>query len=500
MAAAVVFFLVLIGLMFPGSVMADDGIERNDSAELGSDIDPWNNATVDFISDEILYPGMEAASPIPQTAWIWAEDGDTGKRREVLLPLTDYHFSNRRWEDGFQMDVTITDYGADGYLAGEELILPQKDILSDAQESFFLDEWKETILNQAGLDPEAYRISRFKWKGPAYEDGGVQCRDLTAIGSRLVADCSATYGGEVNKAVFTEKNTSEPVGKMNLAAVLLPYIPVIAIIVVCVFLCRRIQLQKHWKPNMWGFAAALFLAGFIASLGSLMKAGAAYAGGRGSYDSVRRAAYKNDVQEPQKSTPDVSGNIQMDDESPEQQKIDEKSLALINPEYRLWLSVPGTGIDYPVVQHEDNQYYLTHNFHQEEQISGSIFADCTTVPLAADNTIIYGHNMKDGSMFAGLKKYKEEAFYKENPVIRLFYRGKWLECPILSCQVRNENDAGAYRANLLQEEWASYLKEMQERSVYDTGIVLNGNEKLITLSTCSQKGKRLIVQAIMREE
>lgn len=500
MAAAVVFFLVLIGLMFPGSVMADDGIERNDRAELGSDIDPWNNATVYFISDEILYPGMEAASPIPQTAWIWAEDGDTGKRREVLLPLTDYHFSNRRWEDGFQMDVTITDYGADGYLAGEELILPQKDILSDAQESFFLDEWKETILNQAGLDPEAYRISRFKWKGPAYEDGGVQCRDLTAIGSRLVADCSATYGGEVNKAVFTEKNTSEPVGKMNLAAVLLPYIPVIAIIVVCVFLYRRIQLQKHWKPNMWGFAAALFLAGFIASMGSLMKAGAAYAGGRGSYDSVRRAAYKNDVQEPQKSTPDVSGNIQMDDESPEQQKIDEKSLALINPEYRLWLSVPGTGIDYPVVQHEDNQYYLTHNFHQEEQISGSIFADCTTVPLAADNTIIYGHNMKDGSMFAGLKKYKEEAFYKENPVIRLFYRGKWLECPILSCQVRNENDAGAYRANLLQEEWASYLKEMQERSVYDTGIVLNGNEKLITLSTCSQKGKRLIVQAIMREE
>ena len=80
---------------------------------------------------------------------------------------------------------------------------------------------------------------------------------------------------------------------------------------------------------------------------------------------------------------------------PPSSSINEPELIVQNPGYKFWLSIPGTAIDYPVVQHEDNQYYLTHDFFMKEQINGSIFADCSSIPLAADNTVLYGHNMKD---------------------------------------------------------------------------------------------------------
>ena len=104
-----------------------------------------------------------------------------------------------------------------------------------------------------------------------------------------------------------------------------------------------------------------------------------------------------------------------DVESPDgKSPLNEEALASINPEYQFWLAVPGTNIDYPVVRHENNEYYLNHNFYQEQHITGCVFADSSAVPLAVDNTVLYGHNMKDGSMFAGLKQYGEEAFFREN--------------------------------------------------------------------------------------
>ena len=145
--------------------------------------------------------------------------------------------------------------------------------------------------------------------------------------------------------------------------------------------------------------------------------------------------------------------------------LNEAALVSINPEYQFWLAVPGTNIDYPVVRHENNEYYLNHNFYQEQHITGCVFADSSAVPLAVDNTVLYGHNMKDGSMFAGLKQYGEEAFFRENPVIQIFYRGKWVECPVFSCQIRHQSDAGAYGTNFMEEEWLPYLEKMGMRSL-----------------------------------
>nr|WP_130789476.1 SpaA isopeptide-forming pilin-related protein [Lachnoclostridium pacaense] len=493
--AAVILILILTGLILPYDSMA---------AQQGEEAVTMASETI-YVSDEIIYPGMEAVEPVPQSAWIWAHDAITGQDREVLLPLSDYHFSNKRWENGFRLDVTVLDYGADGYLMEDDLV--------EFQGEGFPEYLKEKLLAQAGLDSQAYRIGQLQWKGEPYEKDGVWYRDVTAEGSRMVADCTAVYSGEVNRSVFGNSGAHES-GEMDQEGTddsvthketgIPGHVTVIVAMTImagCVFsfwIWRRYgsgKLMTVFKRAS-GLLSILFFAGFMICSAVLVKMGTAYINGRNTYRTVKETAYKNTQIQAGQHMPQMQSSSPVTYPSP---SINEQELILQNPGYKFWLSIPGTEIDYPVVQHEDNQYYLTHDFMMKEQINGSIFADCSSIPLAADNTVLYGHNMKDGSMFAGLKKYRETAFYREHPVIRIFYQGKWKECPIFSCQIRSENDAGAYKTNLLMEEWDGYLKEMKESSIYDTGIIPEGNEKLVTLSTCINKKERLIIQALLSE-
>jgi SrtB family sortase len=176
--------------------------------------------------------------------------------------------------------------------------------------------------------------------------------------------------------------------------------------------------------------------------------------------------------------------------------IDEKALLSQNPEYRMWITIPGTNIDYPAVQHEDNLYYLDHDFLGEEQISGSIFLDKKST-ASSKNTILYGHNMKDGTMFADLKKYRDRAYWEEHPCLRIYRNGQWLECPIFSCQLKYETDAAALRTEFLPGEWEDYLREMSAASLYDTGICPDPEKRILTLSTCYGSSERMLVQAVL---
>ena len=506
-AAAIILILVLAGLILPNNTMA---------AQQGEEAGIAASETI-YVSDEIIYPGMEAVEPIPQAAWIWAQDPITGQERKVLLPLSDYHFINKRWENGFRLDVTVLDYGADGYLLEDDLV--------ELQGEEFPGHLKENLLAQAGLDSQAYRIERLQWEGEPYEKDGVWYRDVNAEGSRMVADCTAVYSGEVNRSVFGGSGVHEggerdpgitgaSVAHREMvmpghAAVILAAV-ITAVCVFFVWIRRRYRngrLRIELKRAS-GLLSILFFAGFMICFAVFVKMGTAYINGKNTYRTVREIAYKNTQAQAEPEgvelpevEPELSGLPKAEQLKtqiqPPSSSINEPELIVQNPGYKFWLSIPGTAIDYPVVQHEDNQYYLTHDFFMKEQINGSIFADCSSIPLAADNTVLYGHNMKDGSMFAGLKKYREKSFYLENPAVWIFYQGKWKGCPIFSCQIRSENDAGAYKTNLLMEEWAGYLQEMKESSIYDTGITPEGNEKLVTLSTCINRKERLIIQALL---
>lgn len=476
------------------------------------------------VSGKMIYTSMEDIEPVPQTAWILARDDISGKERNVLLPLVSYHFSDKHWEDGFRLDLTVTDYDAGFYEVGGVRIEARKEEIRES-----LTSHETEILSQAGLDSEAYRIDQFQWNGEIYEKDGVLCRNLTAVGRKMVADCTAVYGGEISRSVFLDDiEGDDKSGQIGYSGIDERYVVknsvrplfsgitafVVGICSVVLIAAVALTMIKRTRPYGMAVAMFMFFAGVVFSLRFLVKTGLDYADGRRGYRMVQDEAYGREVKEIREGyaaeAVDANGEGYSDEvrytdgkENPKgnsacgKPDLNEAALVSINPEYQFWLSVPGTEIDYPVVRHEDNEYYLNHNFYQEQHISGCVFADSSAVPLAVDNTVLYGHNMKDGSMFADLKKYGEEAFFRENPVIQVFYRGKWLECPIFSCQLRHQSDAGAYGTNFMEEEWLPYLEKMGAASLYETGIIPEGDEKLITLSTCCGKDQYLIVQALL---
>ncbi|MCZ0704646.1 SrtB family sortase [Natronobacillus azotifigens] len=95
-------------------------------------------------------------------------------------------------------------------------------------------------------------------------------------------------------------------------------------------------------------------------------------------------------------------------------KYKTKSLVGINKDYVGWINIEDTTVDYPVVKTGDNEFYLSHNFYKQEDFAGAIFMDYRNSMDKLDkNLILYGHNMKDGSMFGSLKNYLEEDYLKK---------------------------------------------------------------------------------------
>ena len=96
--------------------------------------------------------------------------------------------------------------------------------------------------------------------------------------------------------------------------------------------------------------------------------------------------------------------------------VDFEALRKVNPDIIGWIVIPGMEISYPIVQGEDNDYYLKHTFDKAENASGCIFVEVENSPDFSDNnTFVYGHNMKNKSMFAKLNRYQEEDTFRKNP-------------------------------------------------------------------------------------
>ena len=115
--------------------------------------------------------------------------------------------------------------------------------------------------------------------------------------------------------------------------------------------------------------------------------------------------------------------------------VDFKALKKINPDIVAWIRIPDTSIDYPVVQGNDDSYYLTHTFKKTEHVAGAIFLDSdNNADFSDDKNIIYGHNMKDGSMFQGLHKYESESYLQEHNKVYLYLPdGEALTYTVIKC-------------------------------------------------------------------
>ncbi|MFA0814781.1 MAG: class B sortase [Anaerofustis sp.] len=188
-------------------------------------------------------------------------------------------------------------------------------------------------------------------------------------------------------------------------------------------------------------------------------------------------------------------------ESPASEPCDEQpsiaSLKQINPDIVGWIRIENTDIDFPLLQCSNNSYYLTHTYTEEYNDAGSIFLDCGNSPYFTDqNTVIYGHARKDGTMFAQLKKYKKQSGYEESPVITIM-----IEDNIYYYQVFSVNIVDAsydYRSSEYAD-FSSYVRKMRNTSLIDSDAVVTDKSRIITLSTCSAEIEdgRLAVLAVL---
>ncbi|WP_338597513.1 class B sortase [Clostridium baratii] len=162
-----------------------------------------------------------------------------------------------------------------------------------------------------------------------------------------------------------------------------------------------------------------------------------------------------------------------------------EELIKINEDYKMWIEVPNTNINYPVVQGQDNDFYLSHDFNKKESSSGAIFIDYKNNIDKDKNIIIYGHNMKNKSMFQNLMKFKDEEFWKENNKIILTIDGKTYEYEIFSSYISNAKDIDLKTNFENDDEYLKYIDDIKKRSIFHRDMNIKSNDRIITLSTCS---------------
>lgn len=196
-----------------------------------------------------------------------------------------------------------------------------------------------------------------------------------------------------------------------------------------------------------------------------------------------------------------------DDEEEIELEVLEEYATLYNKNKRLigWIKIDGTNIDYPVMQTTNNEYYLDHNYNQENDRNGSIFLDkdCDVVRRNT-NLIIYGHNMKSGKMFGTLGKYSSRSFYEEHPTFQfdtIYEKGTYQVMYAFRSRIYNEDEVVFKYYQFIdavsEKEFISNLQEMAEISLYDTGVTASYGDELLTLSTCdnSEEDGRFVVVA-----
>ncbi|MGG5460604.1 class B sortase [Clostridium sp. B9] len=162
----------------------------------------------------------------------------------------------------------------------------------------------------------------------------------------------------------------------------------------------------------------------------------------------------------------------------------EKNLKNINSDYAFWIKVDGTNIDFPVVQGKDNDFYLKHDFNKEKSFSGSIFVDYRNDINEDQNLIIYGHNMRNDTMFAQMKQFKNENFFNANKYITLYRHGVKKQYEIFSIYLTNAKDLKLVPKFSNNEEFYDYEKEQAEKSIFKRDIEFTPEDKIITLVTC----------------
>lgn len=188
--------------------------------------------------------------------------------------------------------------------------------------------------------------------------------------------------------------------------------------------------------------------------------------------------------------------------------VDFEALQKINPDIYAWITIPGTEIDYPVLQSEtDDAVYLTNSAELEESPAGAIFSEKANAKDFSDaHTVLYGHNMKDGTMFAGLHQYEEEAFFDEHRTVTIYTPDAIRYYRIFAAYLYDDRHLLQSFDCTDERVFSAYIHNIMSQrnlcSTIDDTAEIGKGDRILTLSTCygTEREKRYLVQAVLVKE
>lgn len=272
------------------------------------------------------------------------------------------------------------------------------------------------------------------------------------------------------------------------------------------------QKTGHGRFDRYSVIRAV---GVLLIVGALIYLGSTflqYRKGESEYDALQKLVFaEGEPGRGQNTGGEVGGDNEehpvSDEVADNREQINQQILQAIgslreqNEEVIGWIAFDNIDLSYPIMQGEDNTYYLTHTFSGETNSAGSIFMEAGNHSDFNDcHTIIYGHNMKNLSMFGQLKKYKTEEFYEEHQFFTVYTLDQVYRYQIFAYYDISETGDIYTIGFSPDEEFEAFVGNMLRRSYYDTGVDVTAQDKVITLSTCSTEGNRFVINAKRVEE
>lgn len=224
-------------------------------------------------------------------------------------------------------------------------------------------------------------------------------------------------------------------------------------------------------------------------------------------DEMQLAEHTSEAgEEATEETEDIQ-NVSQSDENGvyEGCPVDFAGMWEINEDVYAWITIPGTNIDYPILQHDtDNTYYLNYNIDGSYGFPGCIYTEnLNSKDFLDNNTIIYGHDLKAGTMFSQLHKFKDSAFFEEHKKVYIYTPEKELSYTIFAAYLYDDRHL-MYSFDFADSQvYATYLEDVLNmrsmNALIREDVTVTAQDKIITLETCArnQPDKRYLVQAVL---
>lgn len=243
----------------------------------------------------------------------------------------------------------------------------------------------------------------------------------------------------------------------------------------------RVNKQVLKKRAVW-LATILLSAILLFSVYSLVRILKGYRDSRQTYDAL-----SSEVVATVSPVPSAAPKAEETPAPPETPlAIDWETLKQTNPDVVGWLYCEGTPINYPIVQRDDNEYYLTRGFDRKKSAGGALFLDCRNNIAALDeNLIVYGHRMKDDSMFGTIPQYAEEDYLLLHPTMYLLTPEQNYRVELFACRTVHSEEKYFETSFESKTAFQRYLNKAVEQSYWQPEAKPGTDNPTLTLATCS---------------